>query len=216
MNYPFLDYIKSFDFKKVPPTYLWDDTNSETAEALIDKNLLLVLRSSSIQVMGPLTCILAEWLIHRFDELTNTELAKRWVEAGWAGFDNIQNIGKTWEEVRVLDEWRGPLRGPINLAMSHVQWGLEDSVDPDGGDPALNTVRLAALVKYTLPESSEFDTWQQKILERIQNYQKSFETSPPLPPDFFDPSIPVADIKVRNYHASFSKELDFIHNPFLK
>ena len=154
-----LEHLRSLDLKIPDENLVWDDANTEAVESDIDQELLETLRQLPVARQAAITFELAEWIIFRFETLVNCTLPTLWLEAAWVGLGDINNIHRTWEEVRDEKEWKGKLRGPIDLAMRHVEWALQDTVDPKESDTAHNTAQLASLVKHVFTDKLIFQQW---------------------------------------------------------
>lgn len=171
-----LDFLRRSKIDVSKKSFIWNDLDTEPAEQVLDTDLLNKLRTLPSNDLRYLVLKISEWILYIFEKNTDISLASKWIETAWIGMSKIDQVKKTWEEVRIESEWNGPIRGPINLAMRHVEWALEDAATEEG-DSALSAAQMISLVKYIIDENEVFDDWLSKEIEYGKHEKIEFQNA---------------------------------------
>src|SRR5438477_5021893 len=99
--------------------YTWDDWNVEQADMPLDDQLQERLQSLSQRATVAFTIGTAEWIIYRFGRLAHDPSPRRYLEAAWA---QVVDFCYSLHEDVKMDEWIGPIRGPIGIAIRRVRF----------------------------------------------------------------------------------------------
>jgi len=154
--------------------FAWDDWNVEQAEEPIDDEFLARLISISRRGNIAYTNATAEWLLARFEGLADIVAPNQYLESAWACVVDIRYCGLVWEDFTSSTDWTGPVRGPIGIAMTRVQYAIGALVE--GGDPELRAAWLHNICRYVMPKPDPFLTWSEVVLTRMQAlYPRSVE-----------------------------------------
>ncbi len=155
----------------------WDEWQSEKAYAPADPALQKRLANLSDRANVAFMLACAEWLIHRFDLVSSDPLPLMYVEAAWAA--NIHTAYCRYMETND-DEWHGPARGPMNLALAMIVDSLWDAQDNTPGEyPAW----MSNLVLLVLSDSVAFVDWREHVLARLEQH---FPVPEDDPDDLFE------------------------------
>lgn len=155
----------------------------------------------------------AEWVVYRFIKLSFDQTPYDFLESCWVlvmGNEDVQLEGL--EE----SEWKGPVRGAIDLALLTIvnTWNKSefDSTEADGAFAA----QMALLV---LSDKSLFLEWQEKVLQRLIKYfprDRENPDGPPVPREILDPSVDLDAFQSESLIKDFLGRVDYQSNPFLE
>lgn len=156
-------YISDADIKDENIRYHWDDWNIKayymsTPDELFDRLTDLTLRAKIA-----LTTACAEWLVFRFKGISDDPLPLKYLEAAWCGNVDLRYIKYT--ELND-EEWLGPIRGPLQLAIAIINDIFFCS--DDNPEPALNSGWMSTLTQHILPNPAFFCQWRDKCIERLK------------------------------------------------
>lgn len=151
--------------------FRWDDWDCRLADIPLDDALLARLREISQRANVAVTIASGEWIFHRFDLLSDDPTPWRCAEAAWAQILDWR-YAVDWEPEE--EEWFGPVRGPLMMAMVWVVDAVEE-LEHDG-DPAVSAACISKLATHVLPDDLPFRQWRELILARL-------ETLYPLDPE---------------------------------
>lgn len=195
-------------------SYYWD-----VPQALFDR-----LDALSDDACMSLALATGEWVFHRFDAVNSDPTPLQFIEAAWAG--TVHPYYCVYSET-VDDEWRGPVRGPLAVAMAIANDGLFCRAnDPEVATRACWMYRLAT---HVLTDPGEFLKWFDAVVRRLETWHLRAVAN--TPPTFFGLSltsanpVPRAAFDVsRGYDAGraadmvddFLRGLDPVANPFLR
>lgn len=172
-----------------------------------------------------LTIAAAEWLVERFSSCDADPAPRDYLEAAWAGAAHPAYC--PYMETSD-DDWRGPVRGPLAMAMSIVNdamYGLSDIPNV-----ALRACWMYNLVTHVLPDTEAFDDWWDVCVERMAQVHSVdtelaghepdlFDNFPEMgaavPPQAFDPEQPYHPSQAGRLWDEFLQALDPAANPFL-
>jgi hypothetical protein len=161
-----------------------------------------------------------EWLCHRFSVLSNDPDPYHLLEAAWAA---IVHPAYCLDFETDDDEWRGPVRGPLNMTMSI----LEDGIHQRETDPheATRSCWMYNLTKHVLPRSDEFERWFEACVLRFEQHHPwvedddIWEEGPPfgapVPRESLDPNFPYDPLGAPDLLDRFLRSLIPARNPFL-
>lgn len=197
-------YVRNAEIQDNHLRYRWDDSNPQQAYAVSDgeEELSDQTERLSFRANMALTIASAEWVIHRYDLLSDDRTPHEYLEASWAAVVDHRYLCP-WEVP--AEDWRGPIRAPIAVALLIVQEAVRAAVHEDSlGVPVLYMSNLA---KYILPQSAAFLAWRDPVIDRLR------EASP------FDPQETLGEVVPReafDLGSSFvSSTTEFVINGFL-
>lgn len=149
--------------QSVKPSYRWtkklvekiydDEYNDVLEERLLDlsdrANLALAVAS-------------AEWIVHRYDGLSDDPAPDDYLQALWAvGVDSCYMSG-AWGERK---GWTGPVRGPLSMAVELAQDALMSLYEGPG--PGRAMLSLSSLARVVLPDVAAFEVWRDQAIDRL-------------------------------------------------
>jgi hypothetical protein len=193
--------------------YRWDDWNVEQVDLPLKDTLQKRLNRISKRAIAAFTIGTAEWIVFRFALLSEDRVPTLRLEAAWA-----QEIALPYSSNQdiALDDWRGPVRGPIGIALRRVIFAV-DQASRDG-DPAWRAGRAAKLAKHVITDPSMYLKWRERILER---FEKLYPLNPDdtlgevVPREALDPDAEFDVSQTEALINRFLAGLDYRSNPFL-
>lgn len=213
-------YIAEANIADSPTAYPWDEWNVENAYQPADPDLTDRMAYLSHRANVAMCIAMAEWVVWRFEKLSDDPIPLKYLEAAWAG--NVHTAYVRYVET-TDDDWRGVVRGPLNIALSIVidlMWGFKDTT------PGENVAWMSNLVELVLSDSQAFKEWRKACMHRLEQYfprpeediDDLFEDEPDLGPwvprELFDPGIPFDPRMTRLLIKQFIKSLDYKANEF--
>jgi hypothetical protein len=201
--------------------YPWDEWQVEKAYTPADPQL--VARMARISHRGNVgMCIaMAEWVVWRFEGLSNDPVPLQYLEAAWAA--NVHTAYARYIETDD-DEWRGVVRGPLNIAITiviNLIWGKDEN------EPGDNVGWMSKLAELVLVDAEPFRQWRDGCIERLEQhcprspneegdiFGDDHDLGPWVPRELFDLSLPFDSGDARTYTERFIQSLDYRANPFL-
>lgn len=219
MKYP--SYIKKANLSDPLIRYEWDDWkwpqfcfygNDSFYESYIE-----IEREAIIGF----TIAEAEWLIYRYYKLTDIRLSLEYIEAAWCAL--IDRHYSSHIELRDKD-WRGPIRKPIQIAVSLIDETLYLVEDWDNHlwQPAM----LSALIEHVIVDTKPFVQWRDACLDRLlrtyregnDSYHNLFEDQKKVivPREVFNPEFDFKIEDCKSLIQEFLQSMDYKANRFLK
>ena len=155
----------------------------------------------------------AEWIVCRFKDDLDDYYAYAFLEAAWAA--NVDLAYMRFVETRD-DDWRGPIRGPVNIAMAIVNNFLFE----DRSHPGEQVGWIVQLARHVLPSTEEFDRWRTGVQTRIAAWlpkdEEYFEEGPVVSREAFDLGIEFDPSRIPGQVDSFLRGIDVDANPLLR
>jgi len=154
----------------------------------------------------------AEWVVYRFSELSDDPRPLQFVEACWAA--EMSEVYATPDESED-EEWEGPIRGPIDLALMTVLNTFYAFEDDNAEDDAA-FAELVAL--HVLPDTTSFLAWRDAVLDRLRATFPRKKRKPlgdPVPREMLDPTLSFDDGQRVELVKAFLTRLPKTSNPFL-
>lgn len=169
-----------------------------------------------------LTIGVATWIWHRFEQFSETEEVREYVDAAWAEMVD----GWFCETVtRLRDDWRGPSRNPLATTMSI----LNDAIDGRASNPvqADRTVWMINLARHVVSPLSPFETWLEAVISRLEAvhawdreghveediFAATFWQGNAVSPQALDPALPYSPELAEDWLASYVEVLERRGNP---
>lgn len=146
-------------------TYTWDDWKLEEIYNPIDEDLYERLEAISHRANMGFTIACGEWIVHRFNTVSDDPVPLQHLEAAWASMLNSR-YARYWEPPD--EEWMGPIRGPLSLA---IIFSIEVFQQADEEQhPALSSGRIAKLAEHILTDPNPFLDWRERIVKRLEEF----------------------------------------------
>src|SRR6266446_5117909 len=166
MSLPPPPYIPLALLKKMPVVHRWDDWDPYSLLGTQDEETQTRLRrvSDRAQIAYAIAC--AEWVVYRFQDLCDDTRPYGFLEASWASEMSSEFV--TPPQL-VADEWRGPIRGPIDLALVTIINTFYTTEDGAGHVDAAFAERIPL---HVLTDHTPFLRWRERILVRLEDLSR--------------------------------------------
>ena len=206
--------------------YEWDEWDVQghcTPPEPVFMNRMAKLSARANATMGIAIC---EWLVYRYENLSNDPMPLQYIEATWAA--TIHPLYARYNETED-DDWRGIVRGPIHLMLSalvDLVWGVVDYTVTPGVYPAI----LSKLTEHILPAAAKpvFIAWRDACLQRLEALYPMPAGDPDdilangpgqgpwVPRELFDLDVAFDPRDTRALLERFLQQLDPDQNPYLR
>ncbi|RJX32219.1 MAG: hypothetical protein C4531_06665 [Desulfurivibrio sp.] len=196
----------------LPLSYEWDDWDpyevvGEAEEELIDRLAGLSFRAVAAFAIG---C--AEWVVCRFARVSDDPAPLQYLEACWA---YIMSDGFEAPPEMEDEDWKGEVRGAMNLALMTVLntlYGFEDE-SPESEAAFADRVAL-----HVLNGDAMYIAWRENVLQRLAAAYRRDEADPfgpVVPREIINPQVVTAAEQAEALVAQFLAKIDVRANPFL-
>lgn len=207
------DYIAKAHISGAPVRHTWksDEHFIRDSPAMEKQFFATTFRGVAAIATGT-----AEWIVWRFEGLSESSDAKQYIEACWAGMINPL--------YRV--EWRGKkeadITGPIEQPLAHCCALLDRvyhlaTIKSNGA--AGNAIYLAYLARHVMPKKAPFEDWLKFAFSRCaEMYPRSQADplGPPVPREALDAHFSFDPTKAPALLSNFLERLDPSTNPYLR
>jgi hypothetical protein len=193
--------------------YRWDDWNVEAVDMPLDEGLYERLSAISQRAVVAFTVGTAEWIVHRFGALSHDRFPHQRVEAAWA---QVVHFRYSFEQDVNLQDWNGPVRGPIGIAIRRVVYAIQQA--EEGFDPSWRACRAAKLAEHVMPTSTPYHQWRERIMERLEQLyplKPEDKLGEVVPREALDPDYDFRLEQTEVLINQFLSSLDYRSNPFL-
>ena len=190
----------------------WDDYDPVESPGWPDEATKRRLKKITTYGLVAFAIGCAEWVVYRFSRLSSDKSAYDYLEAFWM-FE--MGIADAFPEETVDEEWRGPIRGPMDLAFRTIMntFLLSEKT------PAVSHGAFAAQIAlHVLEDKRPFLEWQGKVLSRLEKYCVRTDEDPdgqPVPRELLDPDFDLESILHEELIRDFISRTDFKSNPEL-
>jgi hypothetical protein len=213
-------YIRSAQIATHIIRYPWDEWKVNDYFLGLDADRFKRLDKLSHAANLALAIGSAEWICHRLSSLSSDPNPNHFLEAAWAA---IVHPGYCRDVETIADQWRGPVRGPLNIAISIVHDGIHRlNTDPH---EATRACWMHNLANHVLPRNDEFQSWFEKCVVRFEQYHPFLESDDfweegpafgsPVPREALDPANPYNAENSPALLDRFLQRLTPDQNPFL-
>ena len=155
-------YIDQADINQAQLRFVWDEWNVRATYEAVRHDEVGRLSRLCRRANCALTIGIAEWILARFEGMDADPDPALFLEAAWAA-----NIDERYAyEIDIVDtDWRGPVRGPISMALTFVLDAL--FAEEAGQNSAMNPAWAARFARHVLPDTTAFDAWLSFCLARL-------------------------------------------------
>lgn len=209
-------YIASANIQDTTIRYQWDDWNVEQAEEPVEDEVFDRLTRLSLRANVALAIGTAEWIVERFRPLVDVRFPLQYLEAAWAQSIHFRYACAVWEERAAKDEWTGPVKGPIGIAMTRVMYAVEQAEAQEY--PSLRAAWISNLARYLMQDPKPYQNWFEVVLkrfEKISPQQPENKMGDVIPREALDPSFAFKAEAAPQLIRNFLSGLDYEANPFL-
>src|SRR5271169_4587789 len=162
MPLPIPKHILASTVRDTTIRFKWDDWNVEQVEEPIDEKFEKRLQGISQRAVVALTVGTAEWMVYRFEALSEDPLPAQHVEAAWAQVVNWKYGTCTWEDYTAEQDWTGPVRGPLGIAMTRVMYAAQQA--EEDGEPELRAVWITKLAQHVMTDPTSYQKWLELVI----------------------------------------------------
>jgi hypothetical protein len=212
------NYIQASHVQNNIIRYEWDDWNIERAQEPFDKVLYERLLGVGMRANVAFTIGTAEWIVYRFGLLADDPLPLRYLEAAWAQMiDWRYGAYYGWQDLTKDEEWKGPVKGPVGVAMSRVMYAIQQT-EESGGDPSVRATWISSLARYVIPVPEEYQAWRESVLKRLETIYARDRGDPKgevVPKEAIDPEYEFRVEQTESLVNDFLTTLDCRRNAFL-
>lgn len=196
-----------------PVRHAWDDYDPYKPIGKSEEPTMQALERLTDRAIIAYAAACAEWVVWRFRKLLPDPAPLNFLEACWA-FEMDKGI----QAPRPLkgEEWRGPIRGAVDLALVSV---LNTYYTTESGAGHVEGAFGEKVARHVLPNPDVFLAWRKTALDRLQKHfpRKPEDVwGPPVPRETFDPSKTLTAESIDGYARDFLAGLPFDRNPLLK
>ncbi len=193
--------------------HVWDDQNPYEPVGPPDEGTMAVLEKVSNRGVTAFAVGCAEWIVYRFARLSSDKTPFYFLESCW-----VLIMGNDYVQPSSLkaSEWKGPIRGAIDLALLTIVnvWNMSEggSGHPDGAF-------AAKIALHVVEHKPQFLEWQEKVLQRLIDCHPRDEEDldgPAIPREILDPSVDFGSVSGKQLIKDFLSKVDYKSNPFLK
>jgi hypothetical protein len=214
-------YIDTANIADTTTRYRWDEWNVMAAYQPADPGLMDRMAKLSYRANVAMCTAMAEWIVWRFEKLSNDIVPYQCIEA--AGAAGVHRAYPRYVEFSD-DDWRGMIRGPLRMALEILYdliWGIDDTI------PGENVAWMSNLVELVLTNSTPFQEWREQCIQRLEQhypvpeknkdaiFSDEIDIGPWVPRELFDTTRSFDPSQARNYIERFVQTLDYTKNPFL-
>ncbi len=156
----------------------------------------------------------SEWVVYRPGMLTSDDTPSNYLEAFWA---YVMGVTEAQPPETDDEDWKGPIRGPINFALMMTLNTIICS-EPEDGVPSTYAGLAARVALHVLSDERAFLDWQRSVLERLVRYfprRTEDPDGPSVPREVLDPTVDLDTENVGRLIREFLSRLDPRRNPFL-
>ncbi len=215
-------YIDKAGIRTPQLRFVWDEWNVKSTYQPARAEEVARLQTLSKRANCALTIAVGEWILARFEGMDADPDPAMFLEAAWAA--NVDN--RYAHEIEIVDnEWRGPVRGPISMALTFVIDAL--FAEEAGPNSSMNPAWAACFARHVLPRSDAFDTWLEVCLERLEAFypappednadwfEPELNYGPPPPVEVFNPDVPFDTTQADGLIDRYLRSLAPTTNEFL-
>jgi hypothetical protein len=213
-------YLHGADVVTSLVRYRWDEWNVNAYFLEIDPAQKARLNPLSDAANLALVVGSAEWIVHSLSSVSRDPDPSLYLEAAWAA---IVHPGYCEYLETDADEWRGPIRGPLNVTMAIVNDGIHcRETDPLESTRACWMYNLA---RHVLPRADVFDKWFESCVLRFEQFHPRIEDDDiweegppfglPVPREAVDPDFPYDALLAPELLDRFLRSLQPGANRFL-
>ncbi len=191
----------------------WDDWDPYSKIALPDPELKAKLSRTSNCAITAFSLGCAEWVVAALPPGDHLSESAEYLEAFWVYIFGFRDAVPAETED---NDWKGPIRGPINLCLMTV---LNTIILAEFGSPAQNGAFAARIAIHVLGNSAAFLAWQNLVVERLLLHcgrAAENEDGVPVPRELLDPSRPYDPGEASSLVRSAIDNVDFRRNRWLR
>jgi len=215
MTLPAPTYLERAKVQDRNLRFTWDDNRYERAYTPLDKTDRARMERLSQRAILAFAVSCAEWIFHRFRPVSIPPFLDDCIEAAWAAVVDAR-YANYYLEPRG-DEWQGPDRKPIAVALMLL---VDTIVRVENDDhPDIGALSLANLAAHVMTVPTPFQEWRGRVMTRLERLfpLNSRDTrGEPVPREVLDPDFAFQPEMAPTLIGAFLRRLDYKANPFLR
>jgi hypothetical protein len=220
MTLPVADYILRAQIANHHIRYFWDEWHVNDYFLDIDEDWFdrLDLLSDAANLSLCIGC--GEWIEHRLSVVNDDPRPGDYLEAAWAAIVHPNYCAYIENKD---DDWRGSVRGPLNIMMSIIHDGIHCRETDE--HEASRVCWMYNLAKHVLPDTADFVNWFETCVERLEKHhpwvdnddiwEEGLTFGIPVPRDALDPGRTYDPSAAPNFIDQFLRRLNPLLNPYL-
>jgi len=193
-------------------TFKWDDWDPYHVVDNPAQERVEMLGLIADRALVAYTIACAEWVVYRFSRLSRDPVPYQFIEAAW-----VHEVDHRFDPPPESQEseWKGPIRGPIDLALMTV---LNSIGSADDGKPEVDAAFAEQIAVHVLPSLDRFQQWRGSVLDRLITFfpRDSYSEEQSVAPIVLSPQAVYDPKKNQQYVDQFLASVDFDRNPFLR
>jgi len=192
--------------------FRWDEWGDALFSAPVDETVAGIFQNLSHRANVAFSCTTAEWIVYRFANLIDATEPLQCLEAAWAQQIDFR-YSSDW---RLGDNWEGPAKGPVRMALDQVSLAIEK--ERDYLDPSSSSAQLDKYARYLLTEPEPYRRWSRLIAHR---FAKLYSLNPEdklgdvVPREGIDPDIDFDPKLTDQLVNDYLRRVNFSQNPLL-
>lgn len=215
-------YIDAAHIADPQLNFLWDEWNVKATYEPVRPEEVKRLGGLSRRANAAFAIAIGEWVLARFEGMDADPEPGLFLQAAWAAVIDPRYV----REIEIVDEeWRGPVRGPISMALTFVIDAL--FAEEAGPNASFNPAWAAVFARHVLPTARDFDAWFAFVLDRLEPlypcvpdadadwFEQENNWGAPVPAEAFDPARTFALASAEPLIQGLLARLDPERNPFL-
>lgn len=159
--------------------YAWDEWDVQQYFYFLPEPFPEPVRDLTPCASWALTLAILEWVEAYLSHFSSDNSLEQYIAAGWVGTTDrslCQHL------VTDDDEWRGPVRGPMQLSLAIIAEMF--FVNADMRTSAAYAIFAENLARHVLPDSWSFDPWYTLVTDRLNTWH-SYSVEDPQPEPLF-------------------------------
>jgi len=193
--------------------YYWNDWDPYEFVGEINEDLVDQLSKLSYRAVVTFAIGCTEWVIWRFRDKLKDETPYKYIEACW-----LYNITDKYETPPELEdeEWKGEVRGAVNLALSTVLnsiYSIEDEC------PEAEAAYADKVALYVFGEDELYIRWRDKVLSRLSEFYPRDTKNPlgkPIAREILNPDEKYLYEFSDDLISKFISTIDIKNNQFIQ
>ena len=214
MALPLPNHLRRANIQDSSLRYTWDDVKYQTAYYPLDDDFLSRMARISQRANVAFAIACAEWIVHRLGKVSKDPMPAEYLEAAWAA---VVDACYTRYHETDEDEWSGPIRKPLAVAVMLVVDSIIRMEDDDL--PEVDAVSLSNLAEHLLPDSTLFRDWRERVLARLERLypRNPLDTrGVPVPREALDPDFDFRPEMAPELLRHFLRSSNHQSNAFLR
>lgn len=220
MNLSVPKYLEASNCQANSLHHAWDDRKSLPELESLNEELVARLAGVSQRAVLAFASGSAEWLVYRFERLTDTTDAWDFIQTAWAMTVHPRYcVGFEFWSYETEKGWEGPVRRPIRMALEFLDAAFYLLTSEYHTDPTSMTASISALTTYVMTDPAPYQRWVEDVLYRFEGLYPRDPRDPlgdVVPRQAVDPDVHFSADQAEALINQFLATLDHRSNRFLR